>query len=100
MDEDEFRSALRKTPMWRPRRRGLLRNAAIVLGNQKKLCSLPALELGLNDSEPIVRGASAWALGNFQEDTAKQLLLTRERIEKDPEIQQEIAWALKKSQDQ
>lgn len=100
MDEDEFRSAFRKTPMWRPRRRGLLRNAAIVLGNQKKLCSLPALELGLNDSEPIVRGASAWALGNFQEDTAKQLLLTRERIEKDPEIQQEIAWALKKSQDQ
>ena len=36
----------------------------------------------------------------FQEETAKQILLTRERIEKDPEIQQEIAWALKKSQDQ
>ena len=32
LDETTFRERFRHTPLWRPRRRGLLRNAAIVLG--------------------------------------------------------------------
>lgn len=35
--DDEFRQRFRKTPLWRTRRRGVLRNAAIVLGNQSTL---------------------------------------------------------------
>ncbi|MDH5752236.1 MAG: tRNA epoxyqueuosine(34) reductase QueG, partial [Deltaproteobacteria bacterium] len=34
LDEEEFRRLYRDTPLWRPRRRGLLRNAALALGNQ------------------------------------------------------------------
>jgi epoxyqueuosine reductase len=33
MDEEEFRSAFRRSPMKRAKRRGLARNAAVVLGN-------------------------------------------------------------------
>ena len=38
---------------------------AIVLGNQMQPGSIPALNQGLSDTEPLVRGASAWALGNI-----------------------------------
>lgn len=34
MDDEAFRRRFRHTPLWRAKRRGILRNAAIVLGNQ------------------------------------------------------------------
>src|SRR5207247_2620396 len=34
LNEAGFRERFRHSPLWRPRRRGLLRNAAIVLGNR------------------------------------------------------------------
>ena len=62
LDDSEFRKRFRKTPMWRTRRRGLLRNAAIVLGNVGDAASLESLRIGLNDPEEIVREACAWAI--------------------------------------
>ena len=44
---------------------GLLRNAAIVLGNQRDASSIPALTKGLVDPEPLVREACAWALARI-----------------------------------
>ena len=54
LDEAAFRARFRQTPLWRPRRRGLLRNAAIVLGNRPTPAAVPALVRGLNDAEPLV----------------------------------------------
>src|SRR5262245_49737797 len=34
LDDAAFRERFRHTPLWRPKRRGILRNAAIVLGNR------------------------------------------------------------------
>src|SRR5262249_39342467 len=34
LSDDAFRARFRNTPLWRPRRRGILRNAATVLGNR------------------------------------------------------------------
>ncbi len=65
ISDELFRERYRATPLWRSRRRGILRNAAIVLGNQGRDDSIEALKLGLADVEPIVRGASAWALGRI-----------------------------------
>jgi epoxyqueuosine reductase len=62
LNDAAFRRQFRDTPMWRARRRGLLRNAAIVLGNQRAVAAAPALRRGLRDPEPLVRGACAWAL--------------------------------------
>ncbi len=62
LDEDAFRKRFKSTPFWRPRRRGMLRNAAIVLGNQRCIRAIPILERCLEDSEPIIREAAAWAL--------------------------------------
>lgn len=62
MDDAAFRLRFRYTALWRAKRRGILRNAAIVLGNQRSKESVPALERGLNDCERIVREACGWAL--------------------------------------
>ncbi len=94
MDDDAFRARFRHTPLWRPKRRGLLRNAAIVLGNQRPPAAVGALICGLNDSEPLIRGAAAWALGRYSEPAAREALTTRLPHETDPEVQTEIVAAL------
>jgi epoxyqueuosine reductase len=62
MDEAAFRKRFRELPMWRPRRSGMRRNAAIVLGNQGNAAALPALERAALDDDPVVREAAAWAI--------------------------------------
>jgi epoxyqueuosine reductase len=94
LDDAEFRRRFRHTPLWRPKRRGLLRNAAIVLGNQPTPTAIPALTRGLHDSEPLVRGACAWALGHYSEHSAETALRRRLDLESDAEVQTEISAAI------
>ncbi len=94
LDDAAFRERFHKTPLWRPRRRGLLRNAAITLGNYPTPAAVPALTRGLNDDEPLIRGACAWALGRFPTSTAREALLSRRTIETDQEVVAEIELAL------
>jgi len=62
LDDDQFRQRFRKTPLWRPKRRGILRNAAIAMGNQPAAANIDSLLLGTHDQEPLIRGAAVWAL--------------------------------------
>jgi epoxyqueuosine reductase len=62
LDAEAFRARFRRTSLWRNKRAGLLRNAAIVLGNVGDARALPALERACADEEPLVREAAAWAL--------------------------------------
>ncbi len=94
LTDGEFRNRFRRTPLWRPKRRGILRNAAIVLGNRPTPQALPALARGLNDTEPLVRGAAAWALGNYAEPAAELALKNRREIEQDVEVHCEIENAI------
>ena len=94
ISDELFRDRFRSTPLWRSRRRGILRNAAIVLGNQHSDDSVEALTSGLADSEPIVRGASAWALGRIKTARAAESLVARTTMESDPMVAEEIAAAL------
>ncbi len=94
LDEAAFRTRFRHTPLWRPKRRGILRNAAIVLGNRPTPAALPALVRGLNDDEPLVRGASAWALGRYTQPAARRALEQRSKVETDCDVTNEIAGAL------
>ncbi len=94
MDEDAFRERFRKTPLWRSKRRGVLRNAAIALGARPDPAFVGALEHGLADAEPLVRSASAWALGQVGSQTAKQALESQMPRETDPAVCHEIQQAL------
>lgn len=94
LDDTTFRERFRKTPLWRPKRRGILRNAAMVLGNQRAPQAIPALSRGLADEEPLVRAAAAWALGEIGGTIAQQLLEDRQALEREELVSTEIARAL------
>jgi epoxyqueuosine reductase len=64
MDEAAFRERFRGTPMTRAKRRGLLCQAAYALGNRPEPNAIPALTAGLQDADPAVREACAWALAS------------------------------------
>jgi len=66
LTEEEFRRRYRGTVFFRTKRRGLLRNAAIVLGNTGDERALPALRRALADAEPLVRDAAAWAIAQIE----------------------------------
>jgi epoxyqueuosine reductase len=94
LDDAAFRQRFRRTPLWRPKRRGLLRNAAIVLGNRPTPAAIPALIRGMNDNEPLVRGACAWALGRFSESEVRLALERRLTVETNEYVLSEISSAL------
>jgi epoxyqueuosine reductase len=62
MSQADFSAAFRGSPMKRAKRRGLARNAAVVLGNVGTTGDVPALEAALAHDEPLVREHAAWAL--------------------------------------
>lgn len=94
LDDEDFRARFRDTPLWRPRRRGLLRNAAVVLGNRRPPAAQAALQHGLADAEPLVRGACAWALGQYGTRSARAALSARQLLETDPQVREELDAAL------
>jgi epoxyqueuosine reductase len=67
LSEEAFRHRFRGTALLRTKRRGLLRNAALVLGNTGEADALPALRRALGDPEPIVREAARWAIEQIEE---------------------------------
>jgi epoxyqueuosine reductase len=99
LDDDAFRRRFRHTPLWRARRRGILRNAAIVLGNQRAAAAVPALIRGLNDAEPLIRGACAWALGQIGGPEVEAALKQRAAIESDASVKVEIKASLREVPD-
>ncbi len=62
LSEEAFRRRFRGTALMRAKRRGLLRNAALVLGNTGNAQALPVLRRALEDPEPLVREAAQWAI--------------------------------------
>lgn len=65
LDDEAFRIRFKKTSLWRNRKPGLLRNAAIVLGNTGDANALPALRRALND-DPLIAEAAAWAIARIE----------------------------------
>ena len=63
LDDDGFRAKFRNSPIKRTKRRGLLRNVCVALGNLGDPRALPALARAAeHDPEPLVREHAAWAL--------------------------------------
>lgn len=94
LDEAGFRERFRHTPLWRAHREGLLRNAAIVLGNHPVREALPALLKGLADDSALVRDSCAWALEQLAVASVVAELQERLANEADADVRSEIAAAL------
>lgn len=63
LSQEEFSRRFKGSPVKRTKRRGLLRNVAVALGNWGSPEAVPVLSAALTDDEPLIRGHSAWALG-------------------------------------
>jgi epoxyqueuosine reductase len=95
LDEDGFRRRFNGTAVARTRRRGLLRNAAVVLGNSGNRDAAAVLARTLDsEPEPMVRAHAAWALGRLGGRTARAALDLRSRGETDPSVAAEIGAGL------
>ena len=62
LDNDQFKQRFTNTPMLRTKRRGLLRNVCVALGNMRDRSALPALGRAASDSEPLVAEHARWAI--------------------------------------
>jgi epoxyqueuosine reductase len=62
LDEKNFKARFAGTPMLRTKRRGLLRNVCVALGNVGDESALPALEKAAHDSEPLIAEHARWAV--------------------------------------
>ncbi len=94
-DQETFSRLLRGSPIKRTKRRGLLRNVAVAMGNSGDRSVVPALAGVLDgEPEPVVRAHAAWALGVLGGGAA-QVALERHRRDPDPTVVEEVEAALR-----
>jgi epoxyqueuosine reductase len=72
LDEAGFKSRFAGTPILRTKRRGLLRNVCVALGNTGNATALPHLQKAAADPEPLIAEHALWAIGQI---TRRQVLL-------------------------
>lgn len=94
MTQSEFSEKYKGSPIKRTKRRGLLRNVIVAIGNWGSRSAVPALKKALVDDEPLVRGHAAWALGQIGGKSAEQALQKQLQLEDDPGVTSEIQEAL------
>ena len=91
LDGAAFRARFAGTSLARARRRGLLRNVAVVLGNTGNPAAVPALAHALGDREPLVREHAVWALATIGGAEAGAALRRLARRETHPAVRAELA---------
>lgn len=66
LDSAGFKSRFAGTPVLRTKRRGLLRNVCVALGNVGDETALPALRKATEDSEPLIAEHARWAIDQIE----------------------------------
>jgi epoxyqueuosine reductase len=66
LDGNHFNSRFAGSPVLRTKRRGLLRNVCVALGNTGDESALPALEKSAHDSEPLIAEHARWAVSEIE----------------------------------
>ena len=66
ISQAEFKRRFARSPILRVKRRGLLRNVCVVLGNIGTVDDLPALRRAAEHEEPLVREHAAWAVKEIE----------------------------------
>lgn len=68
LDDEAFREKFKNSPVKRTKRRGLLRNVCVALGNLGDPAAIPALtHAAETDPEPLVREHALWAIARIKE---------------------------------
>ena len=70
LDDAGFKKKFAGTPMLRTKRRGLLRNVCVALGNVGDATVLSPLERAAHDPEPLIAEHARWAIGEIEQRTS------------------------------
>jgi epoxyqueuosine reductase len=86
---EQFRARFKGTPLLRPKRRGLLRNAAVVARNIGCTAAIPALiERVTHDAEPLIRSHALWSLAHLDPGKAARFI-EQSLSDPDPQVRDE-----------
>jgi epoxyqueuosine reductase len=66
LDDAGFKSRFNGSPISRTKRRGLLRNVCVALGNTGQESALPHLQKAAGDSEPLIAEHARWAISEIE----------------------------------
>lgn len=66
LDDHGFRTRFAATPLLRAKRRGLLRNVCVALGNVGDSAARPALQRAARDPEPLIAEHAQWAIERLE----------------------------------
>jgi epoxyqueuosine reductase len=95
LDDAGFSRRFSKSAIKRAKRRGLLRNVAVALGNSGNREAVPILARAMErEPESLVRMHAAWALGALGGPIAKRALERAQKRDDHPDVAEEIAAAL------
>jgi epoxyqueuosine reductase len=93
--DEEFRVRFRGTPLTRPKRRGLLRNAAVVAANVGATAAVPlVIERIENDPEGLIRSHCLWALSQLNPKRAAPIAERALKGDPDPLVLEEARMIL------
>ena len=67
LNDEQFQALFRGSPIRRIKRRGLLRNVGVALGNTGTQDDLPALNQAALDPEPLIAEHARWAIERIEE---------------------------------
>jgi epoxyqueuosine reductase len=94
LDEERFGLRFTVSAVKRAKRRGLLRNVAVALGNTGNPDAVAPLTRSIkSESEPLIRSHAAWALGQLGGSAARRAL-ERALRDRDTAVRREAAAAL------
>ena len=66
LDDTAFQQRFAGTPMLRTKRRGILRNVCVALGNVGDTTALPSLQRAAADPEPLIAEHAHWAIEQIE----------------------------------
>ncbi len=94
LSEEEFGQRFTVSAVKRAKRRGLLRNVAVALGNTRNPDAVAPLTRSIEaETEPLIRSHAAWALGEIGGIAARRAL-ERALRDRDTAVRREAAAAL------
>ena len=94
LTDDQFGLRFTVSAVKRAKRRGLLRNVAVALGNTRNPDAIAPLARAIeSESEPLIRSHAAWALGQIGGSAARRAL-DRALHDRDTAVRREATAAL------
>lgn len=70
LSSSEFNQRFKHSPIQRAKRRGYLRNLAVVVGNIGTENALPVLQQAAQDEEPLIKNQVEWAIQKIKKESA------------------------------